>query len=247
MADRPHSYPPVGDPDRLDAILRRGRFLRRRRQMTIGAGAGSAMAATVAAVVLLTGLPGGGSDDGLVADQPATTTTVAPTSTETTVDEDDTSSTTTTTSPDGLSVDVDATSTPVAVRVDDPAQPVFVTGRPEAHQCLLVTVRDGAGAPVAEGRGCHFANDPTTVVQVLLPQDQAFIGCAAVAERPAPDEVTTAAASSEFRVELPVDLAAGTYDLEVQAASGIGDGCPGPTVPDEHENSGTTTAELVVP
>ena len=69
-----HSYPPVGDPDRLDAIVRRGRSLRRRRQLgAAGAGAGGALAVVAVAVLVV----GGGSDmpDQMVADDPTTSST----------------------------------------------------------------------------------------------------------------------------------------------------------------------------
>lgn len=50
-----NSYPPVGDPDRYDMIVQRGRTLRRRRRYSLGAGAGGTVVALAIAVVLITG------------------------------------------------------------------------------------------------------------------------------------------------------------------------------------------------
>lgn len=73
MSGSRRSFPPPEDAAaRYDAVLRRGRNLRRRRQLATGAGAGGAMLAMGLAVVLLVGNSEGAQPD-VVADEPTTT------------------------------------------------------------------------------------------------------------------------------------------------------------------------------
>lgn len=259
MADRTNpTYPPVGDDERFDAIVSRGRHLRRRRQLGLGAaGAGGAVAAAVLAVVVFTALPSSGGDP-VIADQDDTATTTTVTTT-----------TTTTAAPttDGTTIQIDADQRPVRVVVADPVQPVATGTDPPAHQCVVATLTDAAGAPVGEATACRDATEPDAPVQVTLTPigaggaqidpggaqvdpGGAQIGCAATAERLDPVERTTVPATSTFLVGPPASLAAGTYTLTVEAVSGIGDGCPGPSSPesneDEHE-AVPATATVAVP
>ena len=59
VADR-RKFPSLDDPTRFDAIVGRGRALRRRRQLGVGAGAGGGVAAVALAVVMVTGSGGAG-------------------------------------------------------------------------------------------------------------------------------------------------------------------------------------------
>ena len=116
---RTRSYPPVGAPDRLDQIVRRGRSLRRRRQAGMaaaGTGGTLAVAALVLSAVAVFG--GGDPDGGVIADESAPTVV-----TTTTVPED----------PDEMTVQIVA-GPPVRVVTVDPAQPVGKGTR----QCLEV-------------------------------------------------------------------------------------------------------------
>jgi hypothetical protein len=241
VADRATTtYPPLGDDARYDAILARGRVLRRRRRAGVGlAGAGGAMAAA-ALVVVLFAATGPSDGDSVVADQDVTTT-VAP-STDTTAE-------------------ILGGKLPVQVVVEDPIQPVAAEGDAPAQQCIMATLTDPSGVAVAEGFVCRSSvqNEPTTVDALLtsIPPDGAQIGCGAAALSRDPDTPATSSApqkatpaTSTFRVEPPAGLEAGTYTLRIEATSGIGDGCPGPSSPgsteDEHQ-ADARTAEVVIP
>lgn len=242
MADRStHTYPPLGDDARYDAIVSRGRTLRRRRRAGVGlAGASGVMAATVVVVVLFaaTGTSGG---EPTIADQGRTSTTT---------------STTVTTVPasDATTIQVLGDQLPAEVLVTDPAQPVPTGADEPAHQCILATLTDGTGASVGEAWACAQAADsdersnevPVPLVAPNGPQ----IGCAASAMRLDPVERATTSDTSTFRVDPPAGLAPGTYSLHIEAVSGIGDGCPGPSTPgsSEAENQAApATAQVSVP
>jgi len=235
-------FPAVDDPSRYDRIVERGRQLRRRRQLGLGAGAGSSVAAVAVAVALLTG--GGGQDRAEIVadgdDERGTTTTT----------------TTTTTSlppPDELSVRVDATAERITVEVVDPHAPV-VDG---ARQCVTVSMA-GDTADTAEATGCDDLPEVDGVVPVELPSTGGvLIGCSATLERSeegAGAEVPTELRATTFELE-PPDLAAGTYTVEVQVASGVGDGCHGtgdeagpgqPPTPGAMEHSTRVTATVEI-
>jgi hypothetical protein len=241
MTERPsHSYPPVGDESRFTAIVSRGRMIRRRRQMGVGAGAGGAIAVTALAVVLVTGMSTPSEDRGVVAGRDDST---APT-TETT--------TTVPAAPDGITVLLDTDVVPIRVVVTDPAQPVATAEDEPAQQCVLATLNDAGGAAVAEGWGCHTGSDQvgsggaTTVSLSPLGPTQPQIGCASTLTRSDPVERSTASVSSTFDLEPPAALASGTYELTVQAVSGIGDGCPGTAEgSSEAENEAPPTSDTV--
>jgi hypothetical protein len=240
MAERgPHQYPPVGDTDRLDAILRRGRFLRRRRQL--GVGAGGTMAAVAVVAVLITAWPAGSSTDSMIADEDtSTTTTTEPTTTaSTTVD---------TPAPDGMQVTIDASGSTIHVSVVDPEQPVPLPTDDPARQCVLVGVTDGDGQPVAEGWECDAGTTAPTPLQLTPagPADATII-CPAQTTRVDPAERQTGYAESAFEVGLPAGLAPGSYELTVEAASGLGDGCAGKSIPEEVENEASATETIQVP
>jgi hypothetical protein len=231
MAERgSHQYPPVGDTDRLDAILRRGRSLRRRRQL--GVGAGGTMAAVAVVAVLVTAWPAGSSTDGGLADDP--TTTIAPTTTLAPTIET-------------MQVTIDASATPIEVTVEDPAQPVPLASDVPAEQCVLVTLYRADGSAAAEGTACKVGADETVVELTFIPPGGPQIGCAAIAVRIDPSERATTADSSRFELALPDELPSGTYRVEVQASSGIGDRCPTIDSPDEDENQAQATETIEVP
>ena len=230
MAERgSHQYPPVGDTDRLDAILRRGRSLRRRRQL--GVGAGGTMAAVAVVAVLLTAWPAGSSTDSMIADEDTSTTT--------TVD---------TPAVESMQVTIDTSATPATVLVEDPAQPVPLASDVPAEQCVLVTLYREDGSAAAEGTACKVGADELTLVEpTYIPPGGAQIGCAAIAVRIDPGERATTADSSRFELALPDELPPGTYRVEVQASSGIGDRCPTTDSPNEVENQAEATETIQVP
>lgn len=251
------SFPPVGDPDRLDAIVRRGRSLRRRRQLgTAGAGVGGTLA-VVLAVVLVLGGGGGTTDPNIVANDPTSSTTTT------------TTTTTTPQMPPELTVSVNA-GPPATILVEDPAQPVGDTTK----QCVTVTVFgplvegvDPADQPVAgEGTQCAagLSMNGSAVLDIRSATAAApgeiqidpvpggapdLIGCAAVIERPPLEDVTSDAVApgrSTFRISAP-DLTPGEYRLEVSAVSGLGDGCYPEQPGFERENSTGGSGSIRLP
>lgn len=257
MAERgTRSYPPVGDPDRLDSILQRGRSLRRRRQLVAsGAGAGGALAVALVAVLVLGG-SGGDPDDAQVVADDDTTTTTAPT-TSTTVAADP-----------GMTVEL--LDGPARIRVEDPAQP----DGDGTQQCLWVRVLDpsGSGVAIAEGTQCApglsgggsaaLALVPTTSSESGTGPDAEVgpgpdlgqgtpveVGCAAAVTRPATEAVNgtaTRPGTTTFTLSAP-ELAPGAYTVEVVAVSGIGDGCPPEQEGLERENEAEATGTLTLP
>jgi hypothetical protein len=248
MAERgERSYPPVGDPERLDSIMTRGRALRRRRQLgAAGAGAGGALAVALVAV-LLVGTSGGDEvDDRVVADD-GTTTTVT---------------TTTTPAPPEMTVEL-VQGPPAAIRVEDPAQPTAADAVEVTRQCITVAVHT-SDAPtdaiaVAEGTTCapgvSAANTQVPIAIQLTTSSEAGtgpvaeVGCAASAVRPAPEAVASTATErgvTTFPISAP-DLAPGTYRVTVSAVSGIGDGCAPEQPGLERENVAKRTGTLQLP
>lgn len=236
-------YPPIDDPARYDRIVERGRSMRRRRQLGVGAGTGGSVAAVALAVVLITGGGGGADRSELVADGDA-------------VDETTTTSTTTTTTtpppPDELTVQVDATADRITVEVIDPELPVS----DDSQQCVTVSLM-GDTADSAEATGCDDIPAVDGVVTVDLPATGGvLIGCSAALEQPDPNaslDLDTELRATTFELTPPAGLAPGTYTVEVQVASGIGDGCHGtgdeapvgePLAPGATERSTSTTATI---
>lgn len=248
------SFPPVGDPDRLDAIVRRGRSLRRRRQLgTAGAGVGATLA-VVLAVSLVLGGGGGTTDPNIVADDPTSSTT--------------TTTTTTPPMPPELTVTV-SSGPPATILVEDPAQPAGATTK----QCVTVTVfgplvdgGDAAAQPVAgEGTQCAagLSMNGSAVLEIGAatgaepggvqidpdPLTPTLVGCAAVVERPAPEDVNSDAVApgrSTFRISA-ADLPPGEYRVEVSAVSGLGDGCDPEQPGLERENSAQGSGSIHLP
>ena len=259
MPDRgTHPYPPVGDPDRLDSIVQRGRSLRRRRQLgTAGAGMGGALAVVAVAVFAF----GGGSDttDQLVADDATTTSTSTTTTTTTSV------------APATMTVEL-LEGPPAQIRVDDPEQPVGEN----TQQCVTVGVFDASSTagdgsfPVAEGTACApgLSTDGTADLALVLTTsseagtDQGAevgtdlgtgspteIGCAASVVRPAPEDVAgtqTQPGVTTFTVSAP-DLPPAEYRVVVSAVSGLGDGCAPEQPGYEREHVAETDAVLALP
>ena len=248
MPDRSaHPYPPVGDPDRLDSILQRGRSLRRRRQLgTAGAGMGGALAVVAVAVFAF----GGGSEtsEQLAADA-TTTTSVAP-----------------------PRMTVELLDGPARIRVVDPEQPAGENTR----QCVTVGVFDASTTasdgsfPVAEGTTC--APGPSTdgaadLALVLTTSSEAGtdqgaevgtdlgtgspteIICAASVVRPAPEDIAstqTQPGATTFTLSAP-DLPPAEYRVVVSAVSGLGDGCAPEQNGYERENVEDADGVLTLP
>jgi hypothetical protein len=210
-------FPSLDDPTRFDAIVGRGRSLRRRRQFGMGAGAGGGVAAVALAVVMVTGTGGNGgpTEQEIVADDDkveVVETTVAPTTT-----------TTLPAPPTEFVAEVEADGDEITVTLTDPAQPVSEDSR----QCVLVTV-EGAGG-LTEVLGCDDVPAVDGVVTLDVPPDDGVqIGCAATIFNPAlPVGDETQLKSTTFSMKVPADFAAGDYSVQVEATSGLGDGCAG--------------------
>lgn len=234
MPDRKtRSYPPVGDPTRLDAIMHEGRTLRRRRRLgAAGAGAGGTLAVVLAVAVVLGGPGGGSANPEVVADDPTSTTS--------------TTSTTVAPMPDEMTVTI-ASGPPATIVVEDPAQPVGATSR----QCVTVALYlpapdDATGAPtsfVGEGTSCApgaslngEAVVDITPASVDLGSPQ--IGCASSLDNPPPAGASSDTATpgrTTFRISAP-EVAPGDYSIGVSAVSGLGDGCAPEQSGFEHEN-----------
>jgi hypothetical protein len=252
MPDRgTHPYPPVGDPDRLDSILQRGRSLRRRRQLgTAGAGMGGALAVVAVAVFAF----GGGSE----------------TSEQLVADDDTITTTTTVVAPREMTVEL--LDGPARIRVIDPEQPVGET----TQQCVTVGVFDASTTtsdgsfPVAEGTACEpgpSTDGAADLALVLTTSSEAGtdqgaevgtdlgtgspteIICAASVVRPAPEDIAstqTQPGATTFTLSAP-DLPPAEYRIEVSAVSGIGDGCAPEQDGLERENVEDADGVLSVP
>lgn len=232
-----NSYPPVGDPDRYDMIVQRGRALRRRRRYSLGAGAGGTVVALAVAVVLITGGNSGNDVDATeMAADPTTTTTTEVTTTAVPA---------VVTSPykEG---EVGGALTPSAgtIDVDDPAAPVSV----DTQQCVQLMLTTTDGAPVAEGRGCAYPENAEGPVVIDLVPSEVQIGCPQVGiTRGEPSSGVDQPFSSSFTYRADPSIDPGTYELHVEIVSGVGDGCAGPvegSTEDESFNEITTQIEL---
>lgn len=226
MRGTTRSYPPPGDAAaRYDAVLRRGRSLRRRRNLARGAGTGGAVLATVLALVLVA--PGGGEVDRPTAVDP--------------------------TPPKFMSVDTvtDEDGRTMTVVVVDPAFPVDE----RARQCVSVefTPVDGPPRAVARTRDCTGqdpTDEPLTAVDrasiscsTVLERDDPAATTTSVPADPVPERLER----GEFTIELPPEvLPPGEYEVMTRAASGIGDGCANP-VPGEDETYRSLLEELRLP
>jgi hypothetical protein len=212
------SFPPPEDAAaRYDAVLRRGRSLRRRHQVAVGAGTGGLLALVLLAVVVVSAGRGGGKDDQVVTDPRPTTTT---------------STTTTTTTKPTFAVTATATATKITVTVTDPAFPVAAGAR----QCVYVRVAPSgpSGVATTEGTGCAGAGEADITTD--LTPIEAEIGCAGVAVNgPAPTPTAAEPLTHTFTFNLPTGLQPGKYEAEATGVSGIGDGCA-PSGPGEAEH-----------
>lgn len=204
-----NSYPPVGDPDRYDMIVQRGRTLRRRRRYSLGAGAGGTVVALAIAVVLITGGNNGNDVDATeMAADPTTTTTEAPTTT------------TTTPLPDVMTATIDPIATTVLVQ--DPTHPVS----DEAKQCVHLSLAAADDPTMIVGEGTSCADDPALYVKAT---NGIVLDCGTQVERPEPYVGPTEPEVSTFTYQIDESIPPGSYALTARASSGIGDECPDPT------------------
>jgi len=235
MSDRhPHSFPPLGDPTRYDAIVSHGRSLRRRRQIGLGAGASGAVAATAMAVLLFTGSPAGRGESIYADDNGVETTT---------------SSTVSSTAPIAptteMTIRVDPGAGSARIIVTDPAQPVPTAVDEPARVCVLATISDTSGLALAEGFSCNDGSSTDSAAALDIRVIGAQVGCAAQAVRVDPIDRTTQPVTATFDAAVPAELPAGEYELTVEAVSGIGDGCATST-PDSFEDENDATAAVTV-
>ncbi len=211
-----NSYPPVGDPDRYDMIVQRGRALRRRRRYSLGAGAGGTVVALAVAVVLITGGNNGNDVDAteMAADPTTTTTTKAPTTTVPTV---------VTSPPKDGAVGFSLDRISKVIEVEDLTAPVS----PDALQCVQLGLTTTDGVPVAEGRACTPPGMTSGQLAIELWPSSAAIFCATSEVSGTAPGGPTEEVSTSFVIEPDPSIPPGTYDLYVGATSGVGDGCPG--------------------
>lgn len=233
MADRPlRPYPPVGDPDRFDEIVRRGSSLRRRRRLATGAGAGGALAVLAIGAVVAIGI---GGDDGadVVADQDDVAPVVETTTTAPAL-------------PAEMTVTLEREGDTVLARVVDPAQPEV----DDAQQCVVVVASAG-GTEVASGFTCNGVpgDGPRTAVPLdPIDPEVRISDCAPQVTRIDPSEVTpsgTRPATTVFEVRLG-DLDVAADSVSVEAVSGRGDGCAG-TASESTEIEAVASAAIEVP
>lgn len=210
------------DSARYDAVVRRGRALRRRRRLgTAGAGVLGCVALLAIGVAVL----GTGDDhDSAVTAGP---TAVAPSSTV----------------PRTFTVsarqsDEDG-ATALVVDARDPSQP----DSPDAVLCVLVRVGPTGRAAVAEGRACAVPGESGTVTVPLAPSGGVEIGCAGSASPTTVPPTATRDVSANFRFEVAGGFPAGGHPVKVTAVSGVGDGCT-PVDPGESLATADTTLRV---
>ncbi|HTO00460.1 MAG TPA: hypothetical protein VL068_07280 [Microthrixaceae bacterium] len=226
MAKTPNHFPPVGDENRYDAIVSKGRSIRHRRQAVFGAGASSVLAACIALVVIFSGGNGAAEHGSIYANQGDKND--KPAKVDPTI------------APEKMSLSVDREDNTFTINVNDPRMAVPTPGQPlddvsyKSQQCILLSLEDGSGQVVAEGFGCNPFDpasqpgaQPGTAVSVALNMtDGLSVGCSSVTERIDPIQSQPQPMESTFSVDLPVGLAVGDYNMTVDAVSGFGDGCP---------------------
>lgn len=234
MADQ--TYPPVGDPNRFDAIVERGTQLQRRRRGTAVGAFGSFVVVLGLAAVVLAGRPGT-SGSSVVADGTTDTKPIETTTTEPSTD---------------VTAAVRVDGGRITVSVVDPAQPVSDDSQQCVHASLFPTEgtpSDGSlpVAEVAEGSWCSSTAEAVDLPElhelVLTPTSPVAIGCAATQSNVAVEPDRTAPVSSDVTVTAP-DLAPGTYRLVITVSSGIGDGCL--PEPQPYERRAETTSTIVI-
>lgn len=236
MAKSPEHFPPVGHEERYHAIVSKGRKIRHRRQAVFGAATSSLLAACVALVVIFGGNNGTAKSSGQIfanEGKNAIDTPVEPT-----------------VAPGEMQLIVTRDGAKFDIVVSDPLMAVPVAGQSlgdvsyRTQQCVLVTLAGDDGQTVAEGFGCKQfdpaadtasgqASEPIgsgtnagPVAVQLSPSDGLSIGCAAVQERIDPVKTEPHDMTSTFTADVPPTIAAGEYNMTVEAVSGFGDGCP---------------------
>ncbi len=229
--DSSSTFPPVGSPDRYDMIVQRGRTLRRRRRYKLGAGAGGTVVALAVAVVLISN---GGSDD-----SDANATKVNEFANEGTSDAI-VETTTSLPMPAQMTVTIDVDSSTILVQ--DPAQ----VAHDDAKQCVYLELTGPDGTIISTGHGC--STSPAPVELPLL--DGVQLTCPPQMVRYEPAALSTPETeprSSTYVYDLDPAIPAGSYDLTVQAVSGLTDGCPGTDPQFERENPDDDTQPIELP
>ena len=237
-------FPPPSRPDaRFDAIVDRGRSIRRKDRMRRAL----VTAGTVALVLLVIGVGVIGATRGDRRVDP-----VAPTTTEASTEMEV-----------AATVEDDA----VVVDVDDPR----AAAGDSTGACVLVRIQPDGRAHVAisEAYACWNPTLGSAATVVAMSPATAEVGCATTLERdPADDGSPTTEASGTdpsgnvpgtaappsgptgelhhtFRFTLPTGLTAGTYVAEVQGATGPGEPCPTAVLPaGAHRASHSTAVEV---
>lgn len=237
-------FPPPSRPDaRFDAIVDRGRSIRRKDRMRRAL----VTAGTVALVLLVIGVGVIGATRGDRRVDPVTPPTTAP-STE-------------------MEVTATAEDDAVVVDVDDPR----AAAGDGTGACVLIRIQPDGKARVAisEAYACWNPTLGSAATVVAMSPATAEVGCATTLERDPTDDGSattepsgtgpsgngpgTAAPPSgptgelhhTFRFTLPTGLPAGTYVAEVQGTTGPGEPCPTAELPaGAHRASDSTAVEV---
>jgi len=232
-------FPPPSRPDaRFDAIVDRGRSIRRKDRMRRAL----VTAGTAALVLLVIGVGVIGATRGDRRVDPVTPPTTAP-STE-------------------MEVTATAEHDAVVVDVDDPR----AAAGDGTGACVLVRIQPDGEARVApsEAYACWNPTVGSDATVVAMSPATAEVGCATTLERdPTDDRSATTEASGTapgtaappsgptgelhhtFRFTLPTGLPAGTYVAEVQGTTGPGEPCPTAELPaGAHRASDSTAVEV---
>lgn len=213
--NRSGRFPGSDRPDaRFDAVVARGRTLRRQDRMRkVAVGSGLAAVLILALALSVLALGGGDTDQDTVTD-PTPDSSIA----------------TTTTVLDTLRVSASRSGDDLVVSTVDPT---MVEG---ARTCVRVNLRpEGpAGPSASETTVCWSpADGPATTVAQMEPT-VVDIGCGAFVERKDPSTSLPTSPTStngeptrhEFRFTLPTGLATGSYVAEIVAVTSTGDACP---------------------
>ncbi|MEX0768292.1 MAG: hypothetical protein WD029_07460 [Microthrixaceae bacterium] len=215
------NYPGMGDEERFEAIMNRGRSLRRARTTKRASAFGG-----LGVVALAIGM------FALVeTSQPAQTSQVFANTAEVELPE---SLSPAVGESGALSLSIEQAAEGAKILVKDSAAAVALESDSPAQQCVTVTVRAaGSGATgvvLAEGFGCSDSSlsaPAATPIALTAVEGGVEVGCAATAVRAEPAAESYAPLSSTFTVTLPTGMAPGEVQMTVEAVSGVGDGCPG--------------------
>ncbi len=129
---------------------------------------------------------------------------------------------------DGTEIAVEQLDSTGAVRIDvsDPAAPT-ATGA-TSRVCVLVTYTMALDSADETGldRQTHGCADPGGSATLSIDPLAPAVGCAAVADRQSVEADGSTAVTATFTVTPAAPLQIGPFEVQVDAVTGFGDGCP---------------------